>query len=126
MTLQEKLVEDLHASRTDRKRLRILRVAVAELQREPTKEVEDERAVKILKKMIANEKELVAPDWKYIGVLESYLPQEATDEEIRQWIHDNIDFTAFNNKMQAMKPIMEQFAGRADGNKVKKILQGLV
>jgi len=123
MTLQEKLTNALHSSR-DRNLLRILRVAVAELQREPTKQVTNERTIRILKKLIANEKELPAQDHKFISVLEAFLPEEATDEEISQWINKNIDFTAFNNKMQAMGPIMEQFSGRADGNRVKKILQG--
>ena len=58
----------------------------------------------------------------FITIAEAYLPQPAGEEEIRTWISANINFDDFNNKMQAMKPIMQHFGGDADGNMVKKIL----
>lgn len=54
----------------------------------------------------------------------SYLPKQATEEEIKQWITDNIDFSKLNNKMQAMKPTLEHFKG-ADGLVVKNIIMEL-
>lgn len=59
-----------------------------------------------------------------IFIAQSYLPKEASSEEIEMWIKDNIDFSQFKNKMQAMGPIMTQFKG-ADGNTVKQILSTL-
>jgi uncharacterized protein len=56
-----------------------------------------------------------------IKIAESYLPKQATEEEIKQWISDNIDFSKLNNKMQAMKPTIEQFKG-IDGLVVKNII----
>ena len=56
-----------------------------------------------------------------IVIAKGYLPKQATEEEIKAWIIENIDFSQFKNKMQAMKPIMNQFQG-CDGNIVKKIL----
>lgn len=47
----------------------------------------------------------------------------ATDEEIITWINQNVDFSKFKNKMQAMGLIMKHFGATADGNTVKKILQ---
>jgi hypothetical protein len=44
---------------------------------------------------------------------------------LRQWIADNIDFSAYKNKMQAMKDIMGHFGSAADGSRVKEILQNL-
>jgi uncharacterized protein YqeY len=55
--------------------------------------------------------------------MEEYLPRQASEEEIRNWINENIDFSSFGNKMQAMKPIMTHFGSAVDGNIVKKILQ---
>jgi uncharacterized protein YqeY len=56
-----------------------------------------------------------------IQIAESYLPEVASEDDMKQWIIDNINLSQFKNKMQAMGPIMKQFKG-ADGNIVKKIL----
>jgi hypothetical protein len=127
MALQHELSKDLTFSmRTgDKARVGALRIAISELQREPQKDVPDDRVIKILKKLVSDEKTLASPDQDYVNILESYLPKEATDEEIRAWITTNIDFSQFKNRMQAMKPVMSQFAGRADGNRVKDILNSL-
>ena len=49
----------------------------------------------------------------------------ASEDEIVAWVNDNIDFSQFKSKMQAMGPIMKHFGARADGNVVRSILQGL-
>jgi hypothetical protein len=49
----------------------------------------------------------------------------ATDDDIRGWIAQNIDFSKYKNKMQAMRDIMANFGSAADGNRVKEILQNL-
>lgn len=59
-----------------------------------------------------------------IQIASKYLPKQATEEEIKLWVQDNIDFSRYKNKMQAMGPIMKQFKG-ADGNFVKSILMKL-
>ena len=59
----------------------------------------------------------------YLNILELYLPQMASREEIIAWIKDNIDFSGFKNKMQAMGPIMKHFGKQADGKMVNEILQ---
>lgn len=56
-----------------------------------------------------------------ILVAESYLPIGATEEEIKEYIIDNIDLTQFKNKMQAMGPLMKAFPG-CNGNFIKGIL----
>jgi len=81
-----------------------------------------------MKKLIKSEKEVLAQTAgadtnRFIEVIEDYLPKMATEEEISAWIDQNIDFAKFNNKMQAMKPIMAHFGSAADGNMVKKVLQ---
>jgi len=59
-----------------------------------------------------------------IEIAQGYLPKQATEDEIVKWISENIDFTKFKNKMQAMGPIMKQFKG-SNGNVVKSILLNL-
>ena len=59
----------------------------------------------------------------YLDILKLYLPKMASREEIIAWISDNIDFSDFKNKMQAMGPIMKHFGKQADGKMVNQILQ---
>jgi len=56
-----------------------------------------------------------------IDIAKSYLPKALTEEELISWIKENVDFSQFKNKMQAMKIIMSEFKGM-DGNFVKKVL----
>jgi hypothetical protein len=123
MRLQEQLSADLKRRDLSRKHKDALRIVIGELQRQKTKEISDAEATKIIRKLVDYEKELKERrDQEYIDILESYLPQAATEEEIVEWIRQNIDFSAYKNKMQAMKDIMAHFASRADGNTVKDIL----
>lgn len=76
-----------------------------------------------LKKLVSDKfqelgDELTCPE---IEVAKKYLPKQATEEEITEWIKANLDLTSFKNKMQAMGPILKNFKG-ADGNFVKGIL----
>ena len=129
MGLQTQITADLKTAlkSKDRVRTAAVRVLIGEFQRQLDKELSDQQVAGIIKKLIKSEKELLAAsgqeDSGFIEILEGYLPQQASEEEIREWITAHIDFSEFNNKMQAMKPIMAHFAGNADGNTVKKILQ---
>jgi len=59
---------------------------------------------------------------EYLEILESYMPKMATREEVVDWIKENMDFSQFKNKMQAMGTIMKHFGKLADGKMVKEIL----
>ena len=59
----------------------------------------------------------------YLDILKLYLPKMAPREEIIAWIRENIDFSDFKNKMQAMGSIMKHFGKQADGKMVNQILQ---
>jgi len=59
----------------------------------------------------------------YLNILQLYLPKMASREEIMAWIGDNIDFSEYKNKMQAMGSIMKHFGKQADGKMVNGILQ---
>jgi hypothetical protein len=129
MRLQDKMKKDLmeamKAKDADRKE--VLRVIMGEFGRQDKKEISDADVIKIVKKLVKSEKEVLehsgaSEPSPFITIAESYLPQLAGEEEIRSWVSENIDFAQFNNKMQAMKPIMEHFGSNADGNLVKKVL----
>ena len=126
MTIQEQMRKDLTEAirNRDEETKSAIRVALAEFSREPTKTIPDVRAIKILNSVLQNAKDL-SGESPFTKALEKYIPNEASDDEIKTWVKYNIDFSTFKNKMQAMKPIMAAFAGRADGNRVKAILEGL-
>jgi uncharacterized protein YqeY len=59
----------------------------------------------------------------YLKILETYLPEQATREEIVAWIQANIDFSRLKNRMQAVGTIMKHFGKSADGKLVNQILK---
>ncbi len=92
-------------------------------------EITNDDLLGIIRKLVKSEKTVLEIKKKessdYLEILESYLPQMATKEEITAWINENIDFSEFKNSMQAMGTIMKHFGKLADGNLVKQILQEL-
>lgn len=132
MTLQEQIKKDLMQAmkNKDEEKKGALRVVMGEFGRTDKKSLSDEDVVKIIKKMVKSERETLeqtgqAGDSRYIDILESYLPKMVSDDDLRRWIADNIDFAGYKNKMQAMKDIMGHFGPAADGNRVKDILQSM-
>jgi uncharacterized protein YqeY len=132
MTIQQQIKKDLMGAMKakDKEKKSTLRVIMGEFARSDTKELADEAVIKILKKLIKSEKETLAQkgsdeETAFIQIIETYLPQMASEKEIVAWVHENIDFSQFKSKMQAMGAIMKHFGARADGNAVKDILQEL-
>ena len=90
-------------------------------------EMTDDDIIGIIQRLVKSEKTVLEfkgeEDSQYLRILEAYLPQMATAEEIGQWIRDNIDMTAYKSPMQAMGAIMKHFGKQADGNRVKSVLK---
>jgi uncharacterized protein len=128
MKLQERLKGELKVAMKakDSDRTWAIRVLIGEFGRQTEKELSDEQVIAIVKKLIKSERELLAAQGResspFLTIMEEYLPQAASEEEIRVWIEQNIDFSTFANRMQAMRPIIAHFGSAADGNVVKKIL----
>lgn len=132
MNIQKQIKQDLSAAikAKDPQKKDTLRVIMGEFGRLDKKELSDHEAIKIMIKLMKSEKELLEikgdeTDSEFIRIIENYLPKKASEEEIVQWIEQNIDFSEFKNKMQAMSIIMKHFGASADGNEVKKILQDM-
>ncbi len=92
-------------------------------------EITNDDLLGIMRRLVKSEKTVLEIKKKnssdYLIILESYLPEMATKEEITVWITENIDFSKFKNSMQAMGTIMKHFGKLADGNLVKQLLQEL-
>ncbi|MGB5984546.1 MAG: GatB/YqeY domain-containing protein [Desulfobacterales bacterium] len=132
MDLKETIKRDLKAAMKNRDEARkdALRVVLGELARSATKAADDDSVIQTLRKLRKSEKELLQQSARgdsspFLQIIEGYLPQTANEAEIRQWIAQNIDFDSFPSRMQAMKPIMAHFGGRADGATIRRILENL-
>jgi uncharacterized protein YqeY len=132
MTLQEQIKKDLAAAMKakDESKKNALRVIMGEFGRQEGKELDDALVIQIVKKLVKSEKEVLERSGggqtnAFIEACQAYLPRMADEEEIKAWIADNVDFSQFKNKMQAMRPIMQHFGASVDGNMVKKILSQL-
>ncbi len=129
MTLQESLREELKVAMKarDTERTGAIRILMGEFARQPEKVLSDEQVIAIVKKLIKSERELLAAQKQegspFLTIMEEYLPKQASEEEIFAWVKQNIDFSAYGSKMQAMKPIMQHFGSAANGNVVKKVLE---
>ena len=109
MNLQKQIKSDLTTAikAKDEEGKDTLRVILGEFGRLDKKELSDDEVVKILKKLIKSEKEMleikgVATDSRFISIIENYLPKMATEAEITNWIEQNIDFSEFKNKMHGL------------------------
>lgn len=136
MTIQEKITNIIKTTKNQEVR-NALRIVKAEFQREKTKEVDDARAIKIIRELIKAEQERIkyidvfkkggseqkSDAIEYIHILTGFLPVMVGEDQVRDWIVDNIDFSKFKNPMQAMKFVMEHFGTQVDGNTVKGIIE---
>ena len=93
-------------------------------------EITDDDLLNIIRKFVKSEKTVLELKKEttsdYLERLNLYLPNQATSEEIEQWIQDNVDFSKFNSPMQAMGKVMKHYGKLADGNQVKEILKNMV
>lgn len=131
MGMQEQIKDDLKKSMLarDESRMSALRVLIGEFQRQGVKILSDQEVLGVIRKLIKSETETMArsgaKESAYLDVLEGYMPKAPTEGEIRDWVEKNINFADFPNKVQAMKPIMANYGGLADGNLVRRILESL-
>jgi len=92
-------------------------------------EMTDDDIVGIIQRLVKAEKTILDIKGEdtsaYLQILEAYLPQMATGEEIRAWISEHVDMGDYKSPMQAMGTIMKHFGKQADGNLVKSILKDM-
>jgi len=92
-------------------------------------EITNDDVISVIQGLVKSEKQTLElkkeASSDYLKVLESYLPQMASEEEIAAWVKANVDLSQFKAPMQAMGAIMKHFGKKADGNVVKKVLASL-
>lgn len=116
-------------------RLSVLRGISSELNYkkiELQRELADTDVVAVLQKEVKKRKEAIeaytkagraesaAKETEELGILETYLPKQLTEEEIKAEMGDLSRFASFP---EAMKELSQNFRGRADGALVVKIVK---
>lgn len=126
-TLRSDLKKSMKAKEADK--VNALRVIIGEFPRLNLKAGEtpnDEQVTAILRRLQKSEKQVLEISYikvsTFLDVVESYLPQLMSEEEIISFINSNVNIGEFKNIMQAMGPIMKELKGKADGNSVKAVL----
>lgn len=101
---------------------------VPRLNKPKNEKVTDQELIIIINKLVKSElitlkhAEINPDKSDYLKTLKSYLPKMMTEEEISIWILDNIPLSDYSIPIQAMKDVMKELKGKADGSLVKKVL----
>lgn len=108
--------------------------------KKPTEEITDADVVTVLKRLgkqrkeaadvyeKANRKELAEKELAELKIIEAYLPQTASHEEIEKVARakkEQLGVTDVSGIGKLTGVVMKEFAGRADGNDVKEVIQKL-
>lgn len=70
--------------------------------------------------------EQAAQEEQELGILQSYLPQQLTEEEIRKELQGMSEVTRGADFGQVMKAVSPRFRGRADGGTVARIVREML
>jgi len=126
---QEIKLEMIKAMKSgDKATLASTKLILSEFDRKD-KEISDDQALKILVKLAKSEKEVMAitkaDHSDLLTTIEKYTPMPPTDEELTEWIKENVDFTKLKSPKQAIGMVMKQFGARVGGmgKKIAELLQ---
>ncbi len=150
MTIYEKVREEMKKALKDKDKIRLetLRSLSAAFVNElvaqgkkPDSEVDDELALKVLKKALKQRKEsaeqfkaggrddLAEKELQEASIIEEFLPEELSDEEIEKLAQECKEELGVQDKSgfgQLMSCTMQKVAGRADGARVKEIVESIL
>ena len=142
MSLHETLSADLTTAPKERAPdtlsvLRLIKAALLNAEKDSgaSEMLSDEQVLAVLQKEAKKRKDsieaftkgeradLAATEQAELTLIERYLPAPFTDDEVRAIITTVIKETATPNFGAVMGPVMQQVGGRADGKKVKELIQ---
>ncbi len=143
MEIKERLMEDMKkaAKEKDRLRLSIIRLALATLQnkeKELLKKLSEGEVIQVISGLVKKGREsieqfntgerddLVAKEEREVEVLQSFLPQQLTSEELEVEISKALEETGASTPKdlgKVMKVLMPRITGRAEGRVVNELVQ---
>jgi len=131
MSIQEMLLLDLKIAikNKDVGNRDNLKVIVSELQRGKSKTLSDEETIIILRRLRGWEEDRLAKskqadDSGYLDLLNKYIPEQifVDESEIKEWIYENINFSEYRKKFEAIKVVKGHFGSKASGQTIKDII----
>ena len=143
MGIKKKLMEDMKRAikEKDKSRLSIIRLALAALQnkeKELIRELSEQEVIQVISGLVKKGREsieqfkagqredLVAKEEKEIEVLQSFLPQQLTPEELEVEISRAVEEAGASTPKdlgKVMKILMPRIAGRAEGRVVNELVR---
>ncbi len=146
MGLKEKIQQDIKQAmkEKDQVRLSTLRLLMAEIQNreiDAGEELDEPEILSIVQKAAKQRKEsieqykkggreeLAAKEEQELGILESYLPQQLSREELESIVREAIEkcgATSPKEMGKVMKEVMPKVKGRADGKEVNALVRAML
>ena len=143
MSLKEKLQEDLKTSMKNKDTVKksvvtLIRAAIKQHEVDNRVELADDAIIDIISKQLkqrkdslaefvkANRDDLVEETKSEIQVLEGYLPQQLSEEELEKIVIETIaevGATSMKDMGKIMTAIKPKTAGRADGRKINELVK---
>lgn len=147
MAIKDQIISDIKEAmkNKDQDRLRVLRSLKAKLMEKEISErkggeaeLTDEQSVEVLMKAAKQRKESIAQfeegnrqdladnEKKELSIIESYLPEMMTEDEIRAIVKEKIKQAGASGPQdmgKVMGPLMGQLKGKADGSVVSRIVK---
>ncbi|MBY6274135.1 MAG: GatB/YqeY domain-containing protein [Caldibacillus debilis] len=144
MSLLERLNEDMKSAmkNKEKERLSVIRMIKSSLQNEAIKlgksQLSEDEEMTVLSREVKQRKEslqefkkagrqdLVEKTEKELAVVSQYLPQQLSEDELRQIIRQTISevqATSRKDMGKVMAAVMPKVKGRADGSLVNQIVQ---
>jgi uncharacterized protein len=145
--LANQITEDLKKSMKERNELKtsVLRMVKSALKNKAIElkkdTLEDTDAIKVLQKEVkqrrdsvaeyekANRKDLADKEASEINILETYLPKQLSDNELKDIVKKALDAAGITSKAdmgRAMKEVMPAVKGQADGKRVSQAVASLL
>ena len=146
MKMKEMLSSDLKQAQKSRDSLKIdtLRLLLSEIKNkeiDTRQDIEDEDILSILTTQIKKRKEAAVlyeqngrqelhdKEMQESGILESYLPEQVGEEELRKRIQEiisEVDAQGKKDMGKVMKVVIPEFKGKADGTLIKNLVNELL
>lgn len=143
MSLLERLNQDMKTAMKNKEKtkLSVIRMLRSEIKNEEIERqhtLNDEEVIEVLMRELkkrkdalqqfeeAGRKDLVQQLQEEIAVIQPYLPEQLSEEELRELVREVLQETGATSKAdmgKVMKAIMPRVKGRADGKLVNRLVQ---
>ena len=152
MSVKEKIVDDIKTAMKARDQLRLdtLRMVKAKIQEKEVEQrgkkgrdytLEDEEILQVLTTAAKQRRdsiesfrsggreELAAKEEKELAIIEEYLPQQLSDEELQRLVKEAAAETGASSPKdmgKVMKAVMPKVKGQADGKRINAVVRALL